>query len=290
MPQHIKEYIKNNVSLVYGYLEALDDNSNSQVRTVASSDSASQQGVPASEPVTPTIQRRQRIDVFPYNDPTASNGLFYPQTYPGTPTPRPRKLSNTLDLSAFQTPVRPITVTQAITDQFTGIPKPFVTPNMNLVRSIDHAKSNPSNDLRLKCPYPAPDDILIASREKYFENINTHQQKVAAGASPESNRVPFTIFEDDAIIRHMLEVSNDPSIPATEQRFEVVSQRLAASGMQAFRSKTAIKNMWCRVGRGRSGYDERKGVRKDSAHVVNGWKAKPGSKRKRFAGEDGDEY
>lgn len=74
----------------------------------------------------------------------------------------------------------------------------------------------------------------------------------------------------------MLEVSADPAVPKTEARFEEVGRRMEADGL-ARRSKTSIKNMWCRVGRGRSGFDERKGVRRDARFAVNGWRAKEGN-------------
>ena len=47
------------------------------------------------------------------------------------------------------------------------------------------------------------------------------------------------------------------------------------------RSKASIKNMWCRVGRGRSGFDERKGIRRDPRFAVNTWKARDDSPKKR---------
>lgn len=277
---------------MYGYLEALNDHSNASTGVVDSFRSISYMASPASDPITPSTNKRQQMGMSTcpdFNSTIFSEGYAYAQPYPVTPTPQSRRSKKTNDAYKRDEIPKPITFTRNVTDEITGLPKPFVPPNMKLVRSIDHSRTNPSNDLRLKCPYPAPADIFTASQAKYLDNVTVHNQKVAAGASPESNRIPFTIFEDDAIIRHMLDVSKNPDIPATEQRFEVVSQRLIADGMPAYRTKTAIKNMWCRVGRGRSGFDERKGVRKDSAHVVNGWKAKPGSKRKRSVDEDEDD-
>lgn len=163
-----------------------------------------------------------------------------------------------------------------------NIPKPFISPNLSLARSIDHAKTNPSNTVRLKTPYPAPHDILTASKRKYQSNIDVANAKAATGAPDTSNRIPFTIYEDDQIIAHMLAVSQDPSVPQTEERFAEVSRRLCGDGRGVYRSGTAIKNMWCRVGRGRSGFDERKGVRRRGDHVVNGWRAKPGNEKKKF--------
>lgn len=165
--------------------------------------------------------------------------------------------------------------------QTEGTSKPFIPPNLSLARSIDHSKTNPSNDIRLKTPYPAPADILSASHKRYLSNIAIANAKAAAGASDSSNRIPFTIYEDDKIIAHMLAVSKDTSVPRTEERFAEVSRRLCGGGGAVFRSGTAIKNMWCRVGRGRSGFDERKGVRRNTTHVVNGWRAKPGNEKKR---------
>lgn len=163
----------------------------------------------------------------------------------------------------------------------TTTPTPFIPPNLALTRSINHATTNPSNDIRLHTPYPAPPDILAASHKRYTHNIAAANAKAAAGASDSSNRIPFTIYEDDQIIRHMLDVAKDPSVPQTEERFAEVSRRLCGDGGSVFRSGTAIKNMWCRVGRGRSGYDERKGVRRNDTHVVNGWRAKPGNEKRR---------
>lgn len=68
----------------------------------------------------------------------------------------------------------------------------------------------------------------------------------------------------------MLAVRLDASIPETERRFEVVSQRMAKDPRTPVpRSKMALKNMWCRVGRARSGFDERKAGNQDLEKVAN---------------------
>lgn len=156
----------------------------------------------------------------------------------------------------------------------------FIEPNLNITYSIDHGTTNPDTTHRLSVPYPAPKDILLSSRQRYAANVSEARRLKQLGMPEHQRRVPWTVFEDDQVIKYMLAIRNDDNIPKSEARFEEVSRRMEADGLEP-RSKTAIKNMWCRVGRGRSGYDERKGMRRDARFVVNKWKADESSPRKR---------
>lgn len=144
---------------------------------------------------------------------------------------------------------------------------PLVTVDERLARSMDHSTKLPDANIRLACPYPAPYDILAASQMKYQSLYAEIQAKAGSG---NRDRVAFTVYEDDQIIRHMLNIRLDASIPETEKRFEVISQRLAADpNTPVPRSKMALKNMWCRIGRARSGFDERKAGNQDLEKVAN---------------------
>lgn len=147
-----------------------------------------------------------------------------------------------------------------------------------LVDSIDHSSTNPSSDVRAYCPYPAPPEILAASKVMVDKNMDNYLEKQDNGTAPQNNRVPWTIYEDDLIIKEMLKIRTDPTVPQTEKRFDVCIERIDWAAHSLFpRSHQAIKNMWCRVGRSRSGYDERKGFNQKAEHARNGWKGKPGN-------------
>lgn len=149
---------------------------------------------------------------------------------------------------------------------------PLIAPNMKLTTSIDHSQTNPTQSVRQHVPYPAPDWLRDASEEMYWKNLEAADQKVVAHRASTSSStedgnfkngreasvtIPWTIFEDDLVIGHMLDIRVDPSVPETEARFAEVSKRLQ-NGNNIWRTKTSIKNMWNRVGRARSGFDERR--------------------------------
>ena len=85
-------------------------------------------------------------------------------------------------------------------------------------------------------------------------------------------------------IEHMFRLEKDPSCPRTEVRFAEISQHLIKHGIN--RTPTAVKNMWNRIGRARSGLDERKNKSAPLATSMQGKKArleneaKKGRKRK----------
>lgn len=149
---------------------------------------------------------------------------------------------------------------------------PFIKPDPKLTTSIDHSQTNPTQSVRQHVPYPAPAWIRDASEEMYWKNLEAADQKVVArrasvnsttdeeGAKNgrEANvTIPWTIFEDDLVIGHMLDIRIDATVPETEARFGEVSKRLLSQN-NIYRTKTSIKNMWNRVGRARSGFDERR--------------------------------
>jgi len=300
IPPQIKAWIKQNAGLVLGYIEALEEASD-ELQDSAVADPYSISGDNFRNPRLTINHEVAVIDSTVDHSPEpfapqdlASNIQGRPSHEPSlTLVPTPTKKRKHVEAEAnfaseydhapngwqaYAEAQQDHSATNDL-DHDTDIPKPFIAPNLALSYSIDHSKTNPSNDLRLKTPYPAPPDILSASHVKYISNIALANAKAAAGASDSSNRIPFTIYEDDQIIRHMLAVSKDASVPQTEERFAEVSRRLCGDGAGVYRSGTAIKNMWCRVGRGRSGFDERKGVRRSGMHVVNGWRAKPGNQK-----------
>ena len=303
IPPHIKSWIKDNAGLVLGYLEALEDTQGgAQGTTFSTSQLAEVEDPQAFRSILADdkISAKQNHDInqdhiVPQDSASNVSGRFSQEPVAASANAPFRKRKYTdADLAAEEDQLA--NDNQAYTHQedhitpdhtgttTTAVPKPFITPNLPLARSIDHSKTNPSNTIRLRTPYPAPHDILIASHKKYKSNIAAANAKAQLGATDTSNRIPFTIYEDDQIIAHMLAVSQDSSVPQTEERFAEVSRRLCGDGSGVYRSGTAIKNMWCRVGRGRSGYDERKGVRRRGDHVVNGWRAKPGNEKRKSGG------
>ena len=86
--------------------------------------------------------------------------------------------------------------------------------------------------------YPAPGDLLAASRKQ-----------------DASTKGSWRLFEEDRAIKHMLDVRDEAQL-AGEFRFREVSRRLVAEGIE--RGFFAVKNYWNRIGRARSGFDERK--------------------------------
>lgn len=133
--------------------------------------------------------------------------------------------------------------------------EPHIKPDLLIARKFRHASQDPSMDIRQIVPYPAPVDILEASQQRYFENLEAATENIKKGGK--ADKIPWTVWEDDLIIEHMLDIRLDASIPETEARFEEVSERLRAVN-NVHRTKVSIKNMWNRVGRARSGFDERK--------------------------------
>lgn len=157
---------------------------------------------------------------------------------------------------------------------------PLSPAKPGLYDSIDHSTQNPSNEIRAYCPYPAPPEILTASKTMVDKNMESFLEKQEAGRNPSTNRIPWTVYEDDLIIKTMLEIRTDATVPQTEARFDVCIERIDWKAHGLFpRTHQGIKNMWCRVGRTRSGYDERKGFNQKPEHNRNGWKAKPGNTR-----------
>ena len=110
----------------------------------------------------------------------------------------------------------------------------------------DSPKSNSSQisswptEEDLGVPYPTPDEKLQA--EVGMIRGNGHK---------------WTFEEQDLAIGYMYNMRDDPNMPKTEERFHEVSRRMKQEyGYE--RSKNSVKNMWNRIGRHRSGFDERK--------------------------------
>lgn len=92
----------------------------------------------------------------------------------------------------------------------------------------------------LEIPYPTPDKHLLPER-----------------SLPRGTGNKWTFDEQDIAIGFMYGLRDDPQGPRTEKRFEEVS-RLMMEVHNIERSKNSVKNMWNRIGRHRSQYDERK--------------------------------
>jgi hypothetical protein len=118
-----------------------------------------------------------------------------------------------------------------------------------------------------RVPYPAPQ----------------HYRDQEVGL-PRGDRRRWTFEEQDMAIEHMLRLDKDTSCPRTEVRWEYISNHLIEHGIN--RTPTAVKNMWNRIGRARSGLDERKNKSAPLATSMQGKKArleneaKKGRKRK----------
>ncbi|KAL6248928.1 hypothetical protein RBB50_003991 [Rhinocladiella similis] len=96
--------------------------------------------------------------------------------------------------------------------------------------------SMPQNTTSL--PYPAPPNLVAASRSQ-----------------PKGKK--WRLFEEESCIRHMLSI-RDEDVLHGEDRFREAQRRMATvDGIQKD-AKYAVKNFWNRVGRARSGFDERK--------------------------------
>lgn len=166
--------------------------------------------------------------------------------------------------------------------------KPFIKPDLTLASSIDHSKANPTQCIRQHTPYPAPKAIYDASHVMYWTNFCVANEKAQAKAKSSSGSegaggaIPWTIWEDDLVIGHMLDIRLDESVPQSEERFHEVSRRMMAKD-KVHRSWTSIKNMWNRVGRARSGFDERRSHGGVAATSMQGR-----MKRERVEEEDSD--
>lgn len=147
-----------------------------------------------------------------------------------------------------------------------------------MAQSIDHSITNPSSTIRQIVPYPAPAGLLAASYQKYQNNLEAVQRAILTKKSThfKYNRepaMPWTVWEDDLVIGHMLNIRLDRSVPLTEARFEECSKRLREID-HVHRPPGAVKNMWNRIGRARSGFDERKSKSKVYATSQQGKKRK----------------
>ncbi|RVX74706.1 hypothetical protein B0A52_01833 [Exophiala mesophila] len=111
-------------------------------------------------------------------------------------------------------------------------------------------------------PYPAPADLLEASR-------NEPAQK------------KWRLFEEDACIKHMLDI-RDEGVLRGEARFAEAQRRMKDFDGVEKLATHAVKNFWNRYGRARSGYDERK-IKSDvlaTSQQAKGYKRKAAMLRK----------
>nr|KAK5434682.1 hypothetical protein LTR18_010176 [Exophiala xenobiotica] len=108
-------------------------------------------------------------------------------------------------------------------------------------------------------PYPARADDVAASRLK-----------------PEGKK--WRLFEEESCIRHMLDIRNENQLQG-EARFAEAQRRMASMDGIKKDGKFAVKNFWNRVGRARSGFDERKNKKAPLATSRQGKSATSSSSR-----------
>jgi hypothetical protein len=108
-------------------------------------------------------------------------------------------------------------------------------------------------------PYPAPANLVAASRLK-----------------PEGKK--WRLFEEESCIRHMLDIRNENQLQG-EARFAEAQRRMASMDGIKKDGKFAVKNFWNRVGRARSGFDERKNKKAPLATSRQGKSATSSSSR-----------
>lgn len=104
-----------------------------------------------------------------------------------------------------------------------------------------------------------------------------HPAEVPRSSKDETQRegLWWRDFEEEACIRHMLNIRDENRIKG-EERFREAARRMQE--MDAItRSWTAVKNFWNRKGRARSGFDER---RKQKNPLATSQQGKKGEKRK----------
>ncbi|KAK5468095.1 hypothetical protein LTS15_001068 [Exophiala xenobiotica] len=108
-------------------------------------------------------------------------------------------------------------------------------------------------------PYPAPANLVAASKKK-----------------PEGKK--WRLFEEESCIRHMLDIRNENQLQG-EARFAEAQRRMASMDGIKKDGKFAVKNFWNRVGRARSGFDERKNKKAPLATSRQGKSATSSSSR-----------
>ncbi|KIW20137.1 hypothetical protein PV08_00712 [Exophiala spinifera] len=106
-------------------------------------------------------------------------------------------------------------------------------------------------------PYPAPRNLVTASMS---------QQKGKK----------WRLFEEESCIRHMLNI-RDEGVVQGEDRFREAQRRMASVDGIHKDAKYAVKNFWNRVGRARSGFDERKNQKAPLATSQQGKTARASS-------------
>jgi hypothetical protein len=102
-------------------------------------------------------------------------------------------------------------------------------------------------------PYPAPAEMLAESRRQ-------------------PPRRGWALWEQDACIRHMLDINGEGVLRGESRFTEALRRMQAVDGCQR-NGLTAVKNFWNRFGRARSGFDERRNKRAPLATSKQGKKA-----------------
>ncbi|KAK4936042.1 hypothetical protein LTR10_022992 [Elasticomyces elasticus] len=127
------------------------------------------------------------------------------------------------------------------------------------VPSLTPPPSSPVEGGHSFLPFPAPPALVAASR-------TTQPRK------------KWRLFEEEACIRHMLDINNEGILKGEARFAEAQRRMLSVDGIQKS-GKFAVKNFWNRTGRARSGFDERKNKKNPLATSKQGKAAKVDSRK-----------
>jgi hypothetical protein len=139
--------------------------------------------------------------------------------------------------------------------------------------SVENGDSPQSTSSQLSSTWPTEEDLNVPypAPKQYLDR--------EAGLN-KGKGYKWTFEEQDLAIEHMFVMRDDPTVPRTEKRFELVS-RLFMEQYGIERSKDSVKNMWNRIGRQRSQYDERKNKSAPLATSQQGKQARMDQEAKR---------
>ena len=184
----------------------------------------------------------------------------------------------------------PIDGTQNNVSSSTNLPKPAEQQ-----QKPESLENSPDSHNAMSPPSVGSDGDSPGSKSSKSDTWPTEEDKRVAYPAPQhyrdqevglprGDRRRWTFEEQDMAIEHMFRLDKDPNCPRTEVRWTYISNHLIEHGIN--RTPTAVKNMWNRIGRARSGLDERKNKSAPLATSMQGKKArleneaKKGRKRK----------
>ncbi|KAI1626817.1 hypothetical protein EDD37DRAFT_620684 [Exophiala viscosa] len=139
-------------------------------------------------------------------------------------------------------------------------PSPSLPPSPAMPPMTPPASSPVGGDPSL-LPFPAPPALVAVSRT-------------------ERDRKRWRLFEEEACIRHMLDINNEGVLKG-ESRFREAQRRMQVVDNIVKPGNFAVKNFWNRVGRARSGFDERKNKKNPLSTSKQGKAAKASGSQKK---------